>query len=84
MQAARIADDLMKRVDPLEAAILVALVDDPCLIVLPRDVWALIALMRMGLVANRLPTPLGRQVAMVLRARHGVEAGPQVVGSSHV
>ena len=58
------------------AAILVAFVDDPQLVVLRQDIAHLGTLERHGCLSAGKVTPFGQQVATVLRTAHGVEAWP--------
>lgn len=73
--ARRIARVLMDDTFACPAAILVAFVDDPRLVVLRQDIAHLRTLERHGcLSAGRVP-PFGQQVATILPAVHGVQTG---------
>jgi len=58
------------------AAILIALVDDPDLVVRSQDIAHLGTLERRGCLSAGKVTPFGQQVATVLRTVHGVQAWP--------
>lgn len=74
--AAKVARALMDDTFACPAAILVAFVDDPQLVVLRRDVAHLGTLQRHGCLSAGKVTPFGQQVAMLLRTVHGVQAWP--------
>lgn len=75
--AGRMALRLMEDTFACPAAILVAFVDDPDLVVLHNDLRHVSTLERDGCIANGQVTSFGHGVAMVLRSRHGVQAWSQ-------
>ena len=74
--AHRVAQTLMEDSFACPAAILVALIDDPELVVLRQDIAHLGTLERKGCLSAGKVTPFGQQVATVLRTVHGVQAWP--------
>jgi hypothetical protein len=74
--ARRIAQTLMDDSFACPAAILVAFVDDPQLVVLRQDIAHLGTLEQHGCLTAGAVTPFGQQVATVLQTVHGVQAWP--------
>lgn len=77
--ATRIAGELMDDTFACPAAILVALVDDPGLVVLQNDRRHLETLTRRRCLAGSRVMPLGRRVATALRPLHGLQPWPSAV-----
>ena len=73
----KVAQALMDDTFACPAAILVAFVDDPQLVVLRQDIAHLGALERSGCLSAGKVTPFGQQVATVLRNVRGVQAWPR-------
>jgi hypothetical protein len=71
--APRIARVLMDDTFACPAAILVAFLDDPRLVVLRQDIAHLRTLERHGCLSAGRVTPFGQQLATILRTVHGVQ-----------
>jgi hypothetical protein len=71
--ARRIARVLMDDTFACPAAILVAFLDDPRLVVLRQDIAHLRTLERHGCLSAGRVTPFGQQLATILRTVHGVQ-----------